>query len=146
MSTTTWPAQGTTLAIDETGTGTYSLINNIRSITNLGGGSNAQADTTVLASTVKTFRQTIPDNGEVGVDLNWDPTDTVHRMIRDLKDTAGSGPNNFKATYNTGSTTSTEVFAANVSEVSGADATGPEENLEASLTLKVTGASTPTPT
>lgn len=94
---------------------------------------------------MKTYRGTIPDNAEVGVDLNWDPTDPVHKYIRALKDTPANGPKTFKGTWNTGSTTSTEVFSANVSEISGTDASDVEGNLEASVTLKTTGASTATP-
>jgi hypothetical protein len=146
MATTVWPAQGTTLAIDETGTGTYTLINEITSLTDLHSGTVTQRKTTPLTGLVHTYAGTIPDNGEPKVELNFDPTDTVHRFIRDLKDTPANGPNNFKATYSTGSTASTDVFSANVSGFEGPNASDVEDNLVATLTLKVTGAFTTVPT
>lgn len=141
MATQAWPAQGTTISIAElAGNNSYTLINEVISITNAGGGSVAQAKTTWLSSTVHTYRGTIPDNGEPSFSLNYDPTDAVHKFIRNLKDTPANGPNNFQVAFNTGNTTSTATFSANVSEFSGPDAGDVEENLTAEVTLKISGA------
>lgn len=145
MPTTAWPAAGTIFAIDETGTGTYTTLNGITSLTNLGGGSVAQAKTTNLASSAHTYKQTIPDNAEVSVSLQWDPTDAVHKFILAAKNTAASGPYSFKATYATGTTVCTSIFSANVSEFSGPDADDVESTLTAEVTLKITGAITTSP-
>ena len=144
MATLTWGSQGTTLGIDEISgaSNSYSLINNIYSLDNLGGGTVTQARTTSLASSVHTYRPTIPDNAEVSASLWFDPTDAVHRFVRDLKDTPSNGPNNFLVTFNTGNSNSTAAFTANVSEFSGPTADDVEANLTADVTFKITGAVT----
>ena len=132
-----------TIAIAEVaGNNTYSLINEVISIDNAGGGTVAQAKTTWLSSTVHTYRGTIPDNAEVSMEMNYDPTDAVHKFIRNLKDTPANGPNNYQVTFNTGNTVSTAVFSANVSEFNGPTAGDVEENLTATLTVKISGAVT----
>ena len=94
-----------------------------------------------------TYRGTIPDNAEVGADLWWDPSDAAHIFVRDLKDTPANGPNSFKATFNAlaNNAACTAVFLANVSEFSGPDAPDVEENLQTSISLKITGAVTWSP-
>jgi hypothetical protein len=112
------------------------------SIENAGGGTVAQAKTTWLSSLVHTYRGTIPDNAEVSMSLNYDPTDTVHKFLRNLKDTPSNGPNYFLVTFNTGNTNSTVLFNGNISEFSGPTADDVEGNLTADVTIKITGAPT----
>lgn len=112
------------------------------SIDNAGGGSVTQAKTTWLASSVHTYRPTIPDNAEVGLSTNFDPTDAAHKFVRNLKDVPIQIGNQFKAIFNTGNTTSTAVFVASVSDFSGPSAGDVEENLTADITLKISGAVT----
>lgn len=149
MSTTAWPALGTTLGIDEAWPpgGTYTLIGQITSLSNLGGGEMGKRDTTNLASSVKSYFPTIPDNGEVSMEINFDPTDAVHIFLFELKDvpptgsTASySGFNNFKATFSTAASTHTKVFPAFVSSIDGGNAGGVDENLTATVNLQVVGA------
>jgi hypothetical protein len=144
MATQAWPAQGVTVGVDMVSgaTNAYSLINELVSAENLGGGTVAQAKTTWLSSLVHTYRGTIPDNAEVAMSLNYDPTDTVHKFLRNAKDTPSNGPWSFQVTFNTGNTNSTAVFLANVSEFSGPTAGDVEENLTADVTVKITGAVT----
>jgi hypothetical protein len=146
MATQAWPAQGVTIGINETpgntNAGSFSLINEVISIENAGGGTVAAADTTWLSSLVKTYRGTIPDNAEVSMSLNFDPTDTVHKFVRNLKDTPSNGPNFFLVTFNTGNTNSSAMFNGIVTEFSGPTAGGVEENLTADVTVKITGAVT----
>ena len=142
-----WPAQGTTIAIDESfpPSGTYTLVNEVISINHAGGGEVGERDTTVLISTVKTNAPTIPDNGETTMSWNYDPTDSVHKFVRNLKDVPPALPyvaNNWKTTFNTGSTTSTAVFAAWVKNFDGPNADSVDDNLTADITLRVTGAVT----
>lgn len=149
MSTLIWPAQGTTLAVDESGTnanGTFTLWNNITSVTGLGGGEVGKRDTTVLTSTVKTSAPTIPDPQQVSVEFPFDPTDSVHKFIRNLKDSPLAFCN-FKATLNAPSNTNsgnnaTVVFSAWVQTFEGYDAEDVDSNLTTSVTLQQTGAPT----
>lgn len=140
MATQAWPALGTTLGVIISGD-TYSNVGEILSISNAGGGEVGERDTTNLASTVHTNAPTIPDNGEVSFELNLDPTDTVHQQIRTWKDSPPSTIPTWQVTYAcTGTHTST--FAAWVKTFDGANAEGVDDNLTASITLRVTGAVT----
>jgi hypothetical protein len=142
MATQAWPAQGTTLSIDEANNNTFTLINEITSLTDIGGGTVTQAKTTSLANTVHTWRPTIPDNAEVVASMWFDPTDAVHKFLRNLKDTPLQVGNQFKAIFNTGNTVSNVVFVASVSSLSGMDAGDVEDNVTAEFSLKITGAPT----
>lgn len=142
MPTQAWPAQGTTLAIDENNNNVLTLINELINLDNAGGGTVTQARTTWLSSSVHTYRPTIPDNAEVSFDLNWDPTDVAHKFIRNLKDVPNQLGNRFTATFNTTGSTSTAVFVASVSEFAGPTAGDVEENLTATVTVKISGAVT----
>ncbi len=147
MAAQAWPAQGVTIGIDESfpASGTYTLVGEVVSINHAGGGEGGERDTTVLTSTVKTNAPTIPDNGECTMSWNYDPTDSVHKFIRNLKDSPPSLPyvsNNYKVTFNTPPTTSTVVFAACVKAFDGANADDVDSNLTADVTLRVTGAVT----
>jgi len=144
MAAVAWPAQGVTIAVDQVSgaSNSYSAIGEVVSLSNLGGGTVAQAKTTWLSSTVHTYRGTIPDNAEVSMSLNYDPTDTVHKFLRNLKDTPSNGPNNFQVVFNTGNTNSTAVFVGNISAFDGPTADDVEGNLTADVTIKITGAVT----
>lgn len=144
MAAQAWPAQGTTIGIDEIvgNTNTFTLIGAVVSIENAGGGTVAAAKTTWLSSLAHTYRGTIPDNAEVSLSLNYDPTDAVHKFVRNLKDTPSNGPNAFQTTFNTVNTNSSVVFVAIVTEFAGPTASDVEDNLTADVTLKITGAVT----
>lgn len=154
MATTAWPALGTTISIDEAYPpgGTYTAIGEVTSITGAGGGEVGKRDTTVLTSTVKSYQPTIPDNGECSFELNFDPTDSVHKILQQLKDLPPTGSsasylgfNNFKVVFSTGGTASSKVFPAFVQSIDGPNAEGSEENLTATITLCISGAVTSTP-
>jgi hypothetical protein len=142
VTTQAWPAQGTTLAVSENNNNTYTLINELINLTGFGGGTVTQALTTWLSSEVHTFRPTIPKPSETSFDLNFDPTDAVHKFIRNLKDAPNQLGNGFQATYNTGNTTSSSTLIASVSNFDGPNAGDVEENLTATVTLQPTGAPT----
>lgn len=144
MATTVWPAQGVTLAVDEISgnSNTFSLINNITSLEGLGGGTVTQAKTSALSSTVHTYRGTIKDPAEISADAWFDPTDAVHIFCRDWNDNPQNGALTMKAVFNTGNTNSTATFLANPSGFDGPTAGDVEDNLTASLTWKITGATT----
>ena len=148
MAAVAWPALGTTISIDENSppTGTYTLIGQVKSIKGAGGGEVGERDATTLASTVKVPLPTIPDNGEVTFELNADPTDAVHQYLQAQKESPpASGFKNFKVTFATTGTTSTKVFPGFVKSLDGLDADGPDDNLSASVTIRVSGAVTSVP-
>lgn len=143
MPTTVWGAQGTTLGIDEVSgsSNTFSLINNITSITGIGGATVTQQLTSGLTSLVHTFRATIPKPGEVAVDLWIDPTDAVHKFVRNLKDTPSNGPNTWLATMNTpGNNSTCQFIGSGISDFSGYNVQDVEDNLAASFSVQQTGA------
>src|SRR3954453_12613229 len=138
-----WKAQGTTIGIDQAtgtnGSGTYTLLGQVISIEGAGGGQVGERDTTVLTSAAKTNAPTIPDNGEVKISTNYDPTDTVHKYVRNQKDTPPDTIPNWKVTFNTPNTNSSVIFPAWVKEWGGANAGGVEESLMADITLRISG-------
>ncbi len=141
MSTTVWPAQGTTLSVDEISgnSNTFSLINLFTSLEGLGGGTVAQAKTTALSSLVHTYRGTIKDPAEISGDMWFDPTDAVHKFIRNWNENPYNGPYTMQAIFNTTGNTSTATFLANIAEFNGPTAGDVEENLTASVGFKITG-------
>jgi hypothetical protein len=144
MATTVWGAQGTTFSVDESGVnanGTFTVFNNITSLANIGGGEVGERDTTVLASTVKTNAPTIPDNQEATVEFYPDPTDAVHRFVRDLKDTP-VGFCNWKTVLSTGNANSSCTFSAWVKTFDGYNFDDVDADVTATLTLRKTGAVT----
>jgi hypothetical protein len=141
---TVWPAQGTTLAVDEISgnSNTFTLINNFTALENLGGGTVAQARTTVLASLVHTYRGTLKDPAEIAGDLWYDPADAAHRFVRDWDENPTNGPYTVQATFNTGNANSTATALSNISGFDGPTASDVEANLTASITIKLTGYTT----
>lgn len=131
------PALGTKIAVDKTGgeTPTYTEISQVLSIE---GASNevGSVETTHLGSTRKTYRPSLPDGGETSFEIEYDPADAEHVFLRGLADAPAVRswriiyPTAPKATYHT---FSGFLTAFNPS------AGGPEENLTASITIKVTG-------
>ena len=148
MAAVAWPAIGTTIAVDTNSppTGAYTLIGQVKSIKGAGGGEVGERETTTLSSTVKTFAPTIPDNGECSFELNLDPTDVTHQFLQTKKETPpASGFYNWKVAFAVTGTTSTKVFPGFVKTIDGADADGPDDNLSATVTVRVTGAVTSVP-
>lgn len=139
MPTQSWSSAGTTIAIDETGSGSFTLINQVSSIKGVGGGSIAQVKTTWLSSAAHTYRATIKDPAEIEIELFFDPTDAVHKFLRNSADTPGLGPYTYKVVWPTTGTTSTAVIIGNISDFKGVDAGDVEDNLQASFTIKQTG-------
>ena len=146
-----WPALGTTIGIDEgyPPSNTFTAVGEVVSISGAGGGEVGERDTTILTSTVKSFQPTIPENGECSVEVNYDPTDSVHQFLWALKDSPPNGTNqewlgynNFKVAFSTGNTNSSKIFPGFVKTIDGANADGPDENLTASISLRISGAVT----
>jgi hypothetical protein len=141
MAAIAWPAQGTILSYSTDGGNTYNAVGQIVSLSHAGGGSVGERDTTILTSTVHTNAPTIPDNGEVSMSLNIDPTDTQHKQIQTWKESppaVGSVPL-WKAVFNVVNTNTTKVFLAWVKDCDGPNAEGVDDNITMDVTLRVTG-------
>lgn len=147
---TVWGSQGATLSVDLTGAnsngnGTYTLVNNITSMSGMGGGETGKRDTTVLASTVKTYSPTIPDPGEASFDFWPDPTDNTHRTIRDWIYAPQAFaywkllPNTTNVNSNTNSSVIFQAFPTNFDGMNFDDV---DANIAGTLTLQKTGAPT----
>ena len=139
MATQAWPALGTTISY--TTGGTTTPIGEVLSVTGAGGGEVGERDTTNLGSTVHTAAPTIPDNGEVTFEINYDPTDTGHQQLRTWKDTPPATLPTWTVTFAT-SPAHTAGFTGFVKGFDGANSEGVDENLAASITVRVTGAVT----
>lgn len=137
---TVWPALGTTIAVDKTGgSSSYTTIGQVLSIDlepEVG-----SVETTNLSSTTKTYRPTLPDGGEVSLELEYDPTDTAgtHGFLKTISGTPAIY--SWTITYPT-TPSKTDVFSAFLTKGPGRSAGGPEENLTGAVTLKITGAIT----
>lgn len=132
-----YPALGTILSVDKLGTGvTFTTIDQVLSID---GPSNevGSAETTHLLSARKTYRPTLPDGGELSFELEYDPSDTAgHAYLRGLADAPAILT--WRVSYPT-SPVIHDTFEGFLTKF-GTSAGGPEENLTASATIKVTGA------
>jgi len=131
------PALGTTIAVDQIGgeTPTHTPISQVLSIEGAGN-EVGSIETTHLKSTRKTYRPGLPDGGEVSLEIEYDPADADHKFLRGLADDPEilswqiSYPTEPKATLDT-----FDGFLTAFTPSAG----GPEENLTASITIKVTG-------
>jgi hypothetical protein len=100
---------------------------------------------TNLASTVQEYRAgRIPDNGTCEFRVQFDPNDTTHQA---LYTTAAAGTaKNWKYIFADGMTTPANVmFAAFITEISPSETSAEDDsNVEATVTMRVTGAVTRT--
>jgi hypothetical protein len=129
------PAAGTTLGCDFTTPLTYLTIGNILNIT--GPSSEVgSVETTVLTSTRKTYRFTIVDPGELTFELDFDPTDTnTHTLLAGLQDAPAM--HSWQITYPT--TPAKKATVSGFLTKFEPNAGGVEENLTASVTVKLSG-------
>ena len=75
-------AQGTILSRENTpGGGSFTAIADVRSW-NGPSTENPEIDTTSLSSSAKEFAPGLVDNGEMSLELNFDPNNSVHQLIR----------------------------------------------------------------
>ncbi len=138
-----WGSQGTTIGIDEVSgaSNSFTLISNITSIEGMGGGTVTAQKTTALNSTVHTYRATIKDPDEISISGWYDPTDSVHKFIRNWNDTPTNGPYNIQVIENTGAANSSFVANTVITKFT-ASATDVEANLAFEASFKITGATT----
>jgi len=140
MATKAFSAQGTLV---KRGNGaTVEVFTNIPDVKTIGGptGSSDLLEATNLDSTAKEYVLGLADSGEIRLGLNWDPTSVQQQGL--FTDWQNRTRRNFQIIFSdTGA--ALLAFAAFVQnyEISG----GANAIVEASITLKITGAITFTP-
>jgi hypothetical protein len=136
MPTEIYIANGTTIGVDKTGSGTYVTLANVESFD---GPSNTvgSVETTNLSSGRKTYRPGLPDSGEISFDIQFDPADADHTYLRGLLDSPAV--KSWQLSYPTLPKATLDTFDGFLTEFhpSGDDAEG---ILTASITIKLTGA------
>lgn len=142
MTASVRPGEGTLLQLQISTT--YTNIGRVLSV----GGPKPKVpsiDTTVLTSTRREKRPSqIPDSGQCTVRIQYDPNDaTVHQLL--LTQMEAGTVSSWKVVYNTANTTTNanEVFSAFITDFTGNDKEV-DTNVEADLTLEITGAITRT--
>lgn len=142
MPASTIPAEGTTLGYSATDS-SYTTIGNIIAITPPGP-SVPSVEKTKLTSTAKEFRPgKIPDFGEMSFRIQYDPNDTDHRALYALLATPVT--KYWLITYNDGmaATSARDKFQGFITGFEPSELAD-ESNVEADLTIKVTGVVTST--
>lgn len=140
MATNAFSAQGTVL---KRGNGAsseiFTSIGEIKSIQGPSGTANL-LDATHLESTAKEYVLGIPDEGEIRITMNWVPSSTQHQGL--ITDRLNRVKRNFNIVWSDNGA-AVHAFSAYVTnfEISA----GTDAIVEASVTLKITGALTLTP-
>jgi hypothetical protein len=125
------PALGTAIACDFTTPSTYVTIGQVLSISQ--SGEVGTAETTHLGSTKKTFRATLEDPGEINFEIEYDPSDTVSHTLLEAAYT-GKVTHGWQISFPVGTPKTFTGFLTKLERTAG----GPEENLGASFTVKLT--------
>jgi hypothetical protein len=88
---------------------------------------------------VQTRGSAIPDMGEVGLHIQYDPADADHTRLRELVRSASGAPVNWRIVYNSGTTTRPhDEFPGWVKSFK-PDSLEKGKDVEADLTIRVTG-------
>jgi hypothetical protein len=91
-----------------------------------------------LASTIQTFRAQLPDPGELTFTIQYDPANTTHQFLTTAAMTWPQQPVVWSITFNTTSGSHGASFSAIVTDFK-PKGMNEEDNLEADVTLKLTG-------
>lgn len=126
-------SQGTVFAIYN-GT-TYDNVAQVTGVSGLGGGSATVIEASNLDSTAREFIMGLPDEGEITLELNFDPDDTEHDKLEDVR--ASRTLTQFKITM-TDTTPTTYTFSGYVLSVSKNFVI--DDLVKASVTIRVSGA------
>lgn len=134
------PALGTILEYATIEAGPYTSVANILSVT-FPSATVESVETSNLSTAIQTFRPGRVDPGDVGFDLQYDPGDTAHAALR--KYVTGETPPALLYWRVVAPVTPAkgEKFAGFLTEF-GPGAEGADGNIEASATIKVSGAVT----
>ena len=132
-------SQGTVFAYSTDSGTTYNTVAQVTNISGLGGGSATVIDITNLASTRREKRMGLPDEGQITLELNYDPDDTGHSALETLRD--GRTLADFKITAT--DTTPTEYTFQGYVTVFNKDFQI-DDVAKGTLTIEITGAVTKT--
>jgi hypothetical protein len=137
------PAENTVLSISDSALTTFTQIANILDV-EPPGGVVASVSTTGLNSATKTSRPgKIPDSGSIAFRIAYNPNQATHQTLTGLL--AVPAIRKFKVVYNDGDTTpANDQFLGYITEFK-PDKAEDEKNIEADLTVVITGAVTRTP-
>lgn len=133
MAAQSWSTLGTTVSVDQTGAGTFTIVGQVKSVKGVGSGEISKRDVTTLSSTLKIGLPTLQEPGDFSFELNADPTDTVHQFLQSDKDSPpADGDRAWKVTFTDGT-----VYACSgwVSGLDGIDADGPDDSLTRTVTV-----------
>lgn len=113
---------------------TYTAIPGVTSI-QLGGPSRGEIDVTDLDSPAKEFLMGLKDSGQLSLDVNFNPDNSVHTLLR--SDIDSTSPRRFRLTFRDTSPYTTYTFEA---FVMGMPITmGVDQAVKATVTLRITG-------
>lgn len=117
------------------GSGSYTDVANITGH-NGPNSENPEVDVTALSSTAKEFLPGLKDNGDLSVDLNFDPGNTTHQQISADQEASPPTVSNWRISFPTDPviTWTFPAFVKSFSVNSGVDAP-----LKGSLTLRIAG-------
>lgn len=113
---------------------TYTAIPGVTSI-QLGGPSRAPIDVTDLDSTAKEFLMGLRDNGQLTLDVNFNPDNSVHTLLR--SDIDSTTPRKFRLTFRDTSPYTTYTFDAFVMGMPVNMAV--DAPVKSTITLQITG-------
>lgn len=136
LKTTGYSAAGTTLSRKASGSETFSQVTQLISMS----GPNtaiADIDTTLLASTAKTFVPSIPDNGEVTFQVFSVPGDAVYVVLQGLSQ--NPEVDSWEITLPDGTTAGSTVTFSGYIKTFGQSGYAIDDKPVSDLTLKVTG-------
>jgi len=128
--------KGTKFLVDKTGSGTFTKLSQVMSVAGPGGNNDVVEDTD-LDSLAKEYSCGLADSGEVALSLRWDPGDTDHSFVENLRATQAtvkiriSMPTKPAATLFTA-----DAFVTQFDAPGG----GNSDPLNADVTFQVTGA------
>lgn len=138
MSTSALSSQGVTVQVSTGSPTEYSTIPEVMTI-NGPSGSATVIDVTDLASAAKEKTMGLADEGQVTLEINYIPDNSVHEILRAAR--AAKTLGEFQITWTDVTTTIYRFFAY----VTGFAVTaGVDQSLKASVTLEITGAITKT--
>jgi hypothetical protein len=132
-------AEGTLLQVeDDTTPGTYVTIGQRVTIDPAEESADEVERTNLDSDCVKTRGSAIPDMGEVGLHIQYDPADPDHTRLRELVRSASGDPVNWRIVYNSGTSTRPhDQFAGWVKSFK-PDSLEKGKDVEADLTIRVT--------
>lgn len=128
------PAHETTISVADLGeTPSFTEISQVLSVEGASV-SVGEVETTNLSSPRKTYRPGLSDPGDVSFEIQYDPQDANHKDLKALAESPASKL--WRITYPTSPKLTHHTFEGFLKEFS-PGAGGPEEDLAASITIRV---------